>query len=167
MKPEQLPRQRVYEVLTLPQRPGSFHCRAGHGEVPEEAVPKKGPRAAIYLGQVEWAWGPMHNSLECYYLHRGRRYWVLWLRHFYEDWCRWEWHPIACVHHKGISEKQAAVYLLMAFCQNQLGEAECDKFHWINEEGYLSVAELEAIAREVWDSEEDEDESTNNDGSDP
>jgi hypothetical protein len=29
MKPEQLPRQRVYEVLTLPQRPGSFHCRVG------------------------------------------------------------------------------------------------------------------------------------------
>ena len=71
MKPEQLPQQRVYEVLTLPQRPESFHCRAGHGEVPEEAVPKKGPRAAIYLGQVEWAWSPMHNSLECYYLHRG------------------------------------------------------------------------------------------------
>ena len=25
-----------------------------------------------------------------------------------------------------------------------------DMFHWINEDGYLSVAELVAIAREVW-----------------
>ena len=33
---------------------------------------------------------------------------------------------------------------------------DCDKFHWINEEGYLSVAELEAIAREVWISEEED-----------
>ena len=98
----------------------------------------------------------MHNSLECYYLHRGRRYWVLWLRHFSENWCRLEWHPIACVHHKGISEKQAAVYLLMALWQSQLREGELDKFHWINEEGYLSVAELEAIAREVWTSEDED-----------
>ena len=153
MKPEQLPQQRVYEVLTLPQRPDPFHCTV---EVPQEAVPKKGPRDAIYLGQVEWAWSPMHNSLECYYLHRGRRYWVLWLRHFSENWCRLEWRPIACVHHKGISEKQAAVYLLMRVWQNLLREGELDKFHWINEEGYLSVAELEAIAREVWTSEDED-----------
>ena len=153
MKPEQLPQQRVYEVITLPQRPDPFHCTV---EVPQEAVPKKGPRAAIYLGQVEWAWSPMHNSLECYYLHRGRRYWVLWLRHFSENWCRLEWRPISCVHHKGISEKQAAVYLLMALWQSQLREGELDKFHWINEEGYLSVAELEAIAREVWTSEDED-----------
>ena len=153
MKPEQLPQQRVYEVLTFPQCPDPFHCTV---EVPQEAVPKKGPRDAIYLGQVEWAWSPMHNSLECYYLHRGRRYWVLWLRHFSENWCRLEWRPIACVHHKGISEKQAAVYLLMRVWQNLLREEELDKFHWINEEGYLSVAELEAIAREVWTSEDED-----------
>ena len=156
MGPEQFPQQRVYEVLTLPQRPEPYNCIAGFGEVPQDAVPKNGPRPAIYLGQVEWAWSPMHNSLECYYLHRGRRYWVLWLRHFSENWCRLEWHLIACVHHKGISEKQAAVYLLMTVWQNLLREEELDKFHWINEEGYLSVAELEAIAREVWTSEDED-----------
>ena len=143
MTPEQLPQQRVYEVKKLPQRPEPFPCTV---EVPQEAVPKKGPHIATYLGQVEWAWSPMNNSLECYYLHRGRKYWVLWLRHFSENWCRWEWHPIACVHHKGISEKEAAVYLLMTAWKN----LECDKYHWINEEGFLSIAELEAIARKVW-----------------
>ena len=147
MKPEQLPQQRVYEVLTFPQCPDPFHCTV---EVPQEAVPKKGPRDAIYLGQVEWAWSPMHNRLDAYYIHRGRRYWILWNRYGGEDWYKWEWQPVACVHHKGISEKQAAVYLLMAFWQNQAHERECDKFHWIGGEGFFSVAELEAIAREVW-----------------
>ena len=154
MKPEQRPQQRVYEVLTLPQRPEPFNFRAGCEEVPEKAVPKKGPRVAIYLGQVEWAWSPMNNRLDAYYLHRGRRYWILWIRYFgFSE--RWEWHPVACVHHKGISEKQAAVYLLMTVWQSLLREGELDKFHWINEEGYLSVAELEAIAREVWTSEDE------------
>jgi len=148
MKPEQRPQQRVYEVLTLPQRPGSFHCRVGHGEVPEEAVPKKGPRVAIYLGQVEWAWSPMNNRLDAYYLHRGRRYWILWIRYFgFSE----QWHPVACVRHSEASRKQAAVYLLMALWQVE----DCDKFHWINEASYLSVAELQAIAREVWSSEDE------------
>ena len=56
MRPEQFPQQRVYEVLTLPQRPEPFNCIAGFGEVPQDAVPKNGPRSAIFLGQVEWAW---------------------------------------------------------------------------------------------------------------
>ena len=49
----------------------------------------------------------------------------------------------------------------MAFWQNQAHERECDKFHWIGGEGFFSVAELEAIAREVWISGEQE--STEND----
>ena len=150
MRPELFPQQRVYEVLTLPQRPEPFNCIAGFGEVPQDAVPKNGPRSAIFLGQVEWAWSPMHNRIDIYYLHRGRRYWILWNRYWCEDWYKWEWQPVACVHHKGISEKQAAVYLLMAFWQNQAHERECDKFHWIGGEGFFSVAGLEAIAREVW-----------------
>ena len=150
MKPEQLPQQKVYEALTLPQRPEPFNCRAGCEEVPQEAVPKNGPRSATYLGHVEWAWSPMHNRLDAYYLHRGRRYWILWIRYFgFSE--RWEWHPVACVRHSEASRKQAAVYLLMALWQVE----DCDKFHWINEASYLSVAELQAIAREVWTSEDE------------
>jgi hypothetical protein len=30
-------------------------------------------------------------------------------------------------------------------------ESDVDKFHWINEHGFLTIADLAAIAREVWE----------------
>jgi hypothetical protein len=39
------------------------------------------PRSARYLGMVEWAWSPMHNRLDAYYLSTNlhRAHWILWL----------------------------------------------------------------------------------------
>jgi len=49
-----------------------------------------------------------------------------------------------------VSERQAAVHLLSEFWNFDTKESDVDQFHWINEEGYLSVADLAAIARVVW-----------------
>jgi len=155
MWPEELPQQRVYEVLTLPDRPDPFNWRAGYREVSQEVALKNGPRSPIYLGQVQWAWSPMHDRLDAYYLDKEHRHWILWIRHFAGN-----WYPGACAPHSEASKKQAAVYLLIAFWQAH----DCGNFHWINEANYLSVAELQAIAREVWTSGEEE--SADNDGSD-
>ena len=92
----------------------------------------------------------MHNRLDAYYLHRGRKNWILWTRYWDDNWGKWEWAATACVAKKGVSEQQAAVYLLAEFWKEEAEESDVDQFHWINEAGYLSVAELGAIAREVW-----------------
>ena len=57
----------------------------------------------------------------------------------------------ACVHHRGVTEKPAAVYLLLELWKHEVRESYLDQFHWINEGEFLSVAELMAIAREVWE----------------
>ena len=151
MSPDALPQQRIHEVVGLPERPEPFDCHVGYGAVPADVIPKSGPRSPIYLAQVEWAWSPMHNRLNAYYLHRGRTHWLLWSRSWDDNWGKWEWTAIACVGKKGVSEHQAAVHLLIEFWKFDAKEGDVDQYHWINEAEYLPVAELSAIARCVWD----------------
>ena len=150
MSPDQLPQQRIHEVVALPDRPDPFDCHVGHGAVPADVLPKSGPRSRTYLAQAEWAWSPMHNRIDAYYLHRGRTHWVLWLRSYDDNWGQWNWAAIACVRQNGVTEHQAAVHLLMEFWKEEATENGVDQFHWINENDGLSVGDLMAIARIVW-----------------
>jgi hypothetical protein len=150
MSPDDLPQQRIHEVVDLPDRPEQFDCLVGYGAVPDDVVPKNGPSSPTYLGQVEWAWSPAHNRLDAYYLHRGRKHWMLWSRYWDDNWGKWEWAAVACVAKNEASQRQAAVHLLIEFWKEEARESDVDHFHWINEGGFLAIAELSAIAREVW-----------------
>jgi hypothetical protein len=150
MLPGELPTQRIYEVVDLEPRPSEFKSKVGFEAVPSELLPKCGPRSAEYLGQVEWAWSPAHNRIDAYYLHRARRHWILWLRYWDDNWGKWDWEPVGCVDRKGVTERQAAIHLLLDFWKEQTDEEDLDQFHWINEEGNLTVSDMTAIARAVW-----------------
>ena len=141
MLPMELPQQRIHEVVSLPARPTEFSSFVNYGDMPEGTVSKNPPRNAIYLCQVEWAWSPMHNRLHAYYLHRGRKHWLLWLRYQEEDFGKWEWMPIACVASKAVTERQAAAHLLVEFWRHEAKYLDVDQFHWINEGEYLSIAD--------------------------
>jgi hypothetical protein len=58
---------------------------------------------------------------------------------------------VATVNRRGVSQEQAAALLLLEFWKCDVQNSEVDFYHWINETGNLSVAELSAIAREVWE----------------
>lgn len=150
MSPELLPKQRINLVTALPPRPDPFESKVGWNAVPDSAIPKRGPKNAIYLGQVEWAWGPMHERLSAYYLHRGRKFWVLWIYAYDDNWSEWNWLAVGCVPFCQASEKEAAVHLMldMFACERDNGDLEC--FHWINEDGLLEIEEWQTISREVW-----------------
>jgi hypothetical protein len=150
MSPKALPQQRIHEVIVLPERPAVFDCVVGYREFPRGALPRKLSSNSTYLCQVEWAWSPAHNRLDAYYLHRGRTHWSLWCKHWDNDWTTWESNSVGCVPRRGIEEKQAAVYLLLEFWADDAKESYLDRYHWINEGGYLSISEIAAIAREVW-----------------
>ena len=151
MSPDQLPQQRIHEVVDLIERPDPFDFSVGYGSVPENARGKGKPKSAAYLAQVEWAWSPRHNRLDAYYLHRGRKHWVLLSQYWDDNWGEWEWADIGCVPRKGISHHQAAVHLLLEYWKSEEEDSYLDEFHWINTAAGLSVSELMAIAREVWD----------------
>ena len=153
--PNELPRQHLYEVVDIPKQPAVRLIELLDYEHSHsfDGIPQKPTQKSVNLCQVEWAWSPMHNRLDAYCLHQGRTHWLLWMGHHNDqewmDW-HWEWYPAAAMPVKQASFKQAAVYLLM---EQWHRETECrmvDRFHWINEEGALSVPEIQAIANIVW-----------------
>jgi hypothetical protein len=92
----------------------------------------------------------MHSRIAAWYLHRSRTHWVLWVRHYDDNWEAWAWHAVAGVPRKQASEEQAATHLLMDAWIRERDEVSLDRFHWISEASLLSVAQLKEIAREVW-----------------
>ena len=150
MSPEELPQQRIHEVVALPKRPEEFDFKVGYELVPYGELPKNAPTNSTYLCQVEWAWSPAHSRLDAYYLHRGRTHWSLWSKYWDDNWMKWEQITVGYVPRRGVDQKQAAVYLLLEFWAFDAKEGDVDQFHWINEDGYLSIAELKAIGRVVW-----------------
>jgi hypothetical protein len=151
MRPEDLPQQRIHEVVELPERPAEFNFDVGYGCSPEGGLPKAGIRSATFLCQVEWAWSPMNNRVDAYYLHRGRSEWLLCSKYWDDNWGKWEHIGIGTVHRRGVNQEKAAALLLLEFWKYDAQNSDVDCYHWINETGYLSVAELSAIASEVWE----------------
>lgn len=156
MLPTELPQQRVCAVISLPQRPSGFHgIRVPPETVPPPAVlpPVKMPRAAKYIGQVEWAWGPNNTRLDAYYLstNRKRTHWFLWLQWFDDNWGKWEEPQIhAYAAKQRVPSNVAAAFLLLDAWTEETRESDPGHFHWINNSALLSVEELQAIGRIVW-----------------
>ena len=148
MSPNDLPQQRVVEVVDLPPCPNGIDICLYTAY--KRKMPRLPSRRAKYLCQVEWAWSPMHNRISSYYIHRGRTYWILWERLFDQGWRSTCWNIAASVPHKDCTEHQASVHLLRATWQSEYAESSVDQFHWVNDVDLLSVADLAAISREIW-----------------
>jgi hypothetical protein len=117
MSPSQLPQQRLHEVVELEPWPFAFEPIAGYGQIPPDILPKRTPRNVTYLCQVEWAWTPINDRLDAYYLHSARAHWILWTCYWDDNWGKWEWVPSAYVPRKGVSERLAAIHLMIALWQ--------------------------------------------------
>ena len=163
MSPEELPQQKMYVVKGLPPIPEGcdielLDYESEHGLA---GIPKKPTKKSIYVGQVEWAWSPMHNRLDAYYIHRGRTHWLLWSSTLDDHDVPWKWyhHPVASIPIEGVSESQAAAHLLLEYWNSEARSYAIDHYHWINETGALSVAQLQAIADVVWSDDHEVDES--------
>jgi hypothetical protein len=150
MSPDELPQQRIYPVVDLPERPQPFDVLFD-GLWPPGTVAKR-PYAASFLCHAEWAWSPMHNRICGYYLGRGRTHWVLWSfdpqAHEPSGYPRWQ--PVACVPRGQATEREAEVHLLLAHWASEREFMGVDRVHWINETGALSVGEVHAVATRVW-----------------
>ena len=147
MRPEEFPQQKMYVVEGLPPIPEGcdvelLDYESEHGLA---GIPKKPTKKSIYLAQVEWAWSPMHNRLDAYYIHKGRTHWLLWSSTLDDQDVPWKWndHPVACIPVKGVAEQQAAVHLLLEYWKSVSAAFAVDHYHWINETGALSVGQLQ------------------------
>ena len=116
MSPEELPQQRIHEVVALPKRPAEFDCKVGYGCSPKGGLPKNAPIKSTYLCQVEWAWSPAHNRLDAYYLHRGRSHWSLWTKFWDNNLMGWEQFTVGYVPRRGAD--RAATGFEISFSRN-------------------------------------------------
>ncbi|MEE4175181.1 MAG: hypothetical protein V2I57_13095 [Xanthomonadales bacterium] len=153
MTPEALPQQRLTAVRDLPPRPEGLVFQHEGRPRPKALQRASFPRNATFLGQVEWAWSPMHNAIHSHYLATRRDYWIIWVRWFDDGDCPWGWRWwfqgwARRIH--GVDERTAAVHLLADLWREQRDDMGYDHFHWINEEGEFDAADLAAIGRLAW-----------------
>ncbi|MDF1621645.1 hypothetical protein [Pseudothioclava nitratireducens] len=149
MSPSELPRQRLVEVIDLPPRPEGFTPVVDYCLTDEGVGPKRRPREMLFLGGAEWAWSPMHNRIEAYYLHRGRNYWITYHRDLEAEDREFEWSIGAYVEKRGVNARQAAVHLMIARWRFEADNG-LDEFHWLIHDGFLTVPDWRAISRAVW-----------------
>jgi hypothetical protein len=71
------------------------------------------------------------------------------LRHYDDNWERWDWDAVSAVPLGQVSEKEAATHLLMGAWACEKCEMFTERLHWINEASLHSVAPVKEIAREV------------------
>jgi hypothetical protein len=151
--PDQLPQQRLVEVVCPPAAPEAFDPRVCLFCVPQDILPKRRPRRMTYLGMVEWAWSPMSSRIEAYFLNATRRHWVLWTRNPAPDDTDTAWQVAAYAPRRGVLAREAAHHLVVERWRAEACERFLDHFHWVADEGELTVAEWMAIGRAVWSQE--------------
>lgn len=151
LSPDFSPQQRVYLVPDLPTAPAGWEVSflaSGPG------LPKEKPSSARLIGQVEWAWSPMHSRVDAYHLslNTTRNRWVLWVSHFDSDvWRFVDARVAASAPRAALTRQHAAVLLLEAFWLSEAADdCSLDAPHWINQDALLSTGELREIQRRVW-----------------
>ena len=149
--PDDLPQQRISEVVTLPEKPEGLEVRVEFLESYPH-YPVRTPRKVLFLGGVEWAWSPANSRRDNYYLNPKPKHWLLW-DHWLDDqvrpW-RWNWNILAWAPRVRGNEKSIAMHMLKHIWEVDRRQHLIDQFHWINSTGALSVSDLQSIAREVW-----------------
>ena len=152
MSNEDRPQQRLYGVVALSAQPKRLDPKVELNEPLMKNYPKASPRKLTYLCSVEWAWSPMNNRIDNYYLNPRRTGWLLWnnwLEDGYIPW-RWQWQLMAYGNRCYSDEKTIATHLIAALWKWDASENGVDHFHWINNTGLLGVEDIAAIGREIW-----------------
>ena len=160
MSPEQLPQQRIVEVVTLPPAPANFEPVTDWRALEELPIDHDTPVRETFLVALEWAWSPMHNRLQGFSLERHNSgYWLLWS--YFVDFVENDEHPwvlSAACRQEGLVERTAAIHLVIAALTEGRNFEELDHYHWIADDGFVTPAEMREIGRRVWRSEDDSDE---------
>jgi hypothetical protein len=152
MSPELLPKQRLNEVVGLPPRPEALETQIDWLEPLSENRPKRSPRKLVFICSVEWAWSPMHNRIDNYYLNPKPQNWLLWNNWVNDHAMPWLWHweLKAYANQMDADMRTIAAYMLMEAWKNEAEHHDLDRYHWINNTGCLSVEDVQSVAREIW-----------------
>ena len=93
MTPDVRPKQRLNEVVGLPDKPDDLNILIEWKDpITSKHYPKGTPRKRIFVCSVEWAWSPMNNRIANYYINPkpwGWAFWDNWLDDHDVPWSWW------------------------------------------------------------------------------
>ena len=152
MTPNVRPKQRLNEVVEIPDKPDDLNVLI-HWKDPILAknYPRGTPRKLTFVCSVEWAWSPMSNKIANYYINPKPWGWAFWdniLDDYTVPWSGW-WNFIAYSGNTEADERTIAAHMLLEAWKDEANEL-LDHYHWINNTGCLGVDDIQAIARKVW-----------------
>lgn len=168
MSPDELPRQRLFRVLDLPEPPEGFET-LGRDTLGKLTPTEPGAGASLVV-QAEWAWSPMHSRISNWEIGHddSGQYWVLWCSSPSDEYERVEpfdmdddeadaqWVEIwqsqlvaACAIGELSSSDAAALLLLEAWKQDRL-DTEIDRPHFYGATGVLGIDALRSIEQVIW-----------------
>ena len=152
MSPELLPRQKLNEVVPVPELPTGLTPKVDLDEPLLRNRPKASPRKLAFVCSVEWSWSPMHHRIDNYYLNPRRTGWLLWNNWVEDGGFPWTWHwDLMAYGNRCRSDAETiAAHLLLKLWKFDAKYHQVEQYHWINNTGLLSTEEIQAIAREVW-----------------
>ncbi len=152
MSSEDLPQQRVNEVVGLPSRPDGLDISVELINSLGKQYPKGSPRKLEFVCSVEWAWSPINNRIDNYYLNPKPKHWMLWSNWVNDRVVPWTWHwdVLAYAPRIEADEFTLATHMLLETWKYLAAYEGVDHYHWVNNTGCLSVEDVQAVAREVW-----------------
>ena len=158
LNPQDFPQQTLYEIKKFPKWPegcGVRFLNTCEHELP--GIPAAPDEDSVPLAQVEWAWSPMHARVDAYQIHRGDDHWLLWCGGPDENSSIdiTNWFAVAFMAANGLSQRDAAMFLLDAFWMFERSCNSLGRYHWINRADALPVGDLQCIANQVWPDEDD------------
>jgi hypothetical protein len=169
MSPEALPRQRLFQVLELPEPPADFEIL--DGKELDQLRPTSPGKDATLVVQAEWAWSPMHNRVSNWEigLDETGQYWMLWSSYRTDevelaDWCDpeddeddlqwvaiWGSLVVGACEKEELSRRDASVLLLLqAWIDERDGDMELDRPHFYGSVEELGVDLIRSVEGVVW-----------------
>ena len=92
MTPDALPKQRLNEVVGLPEKPDDLNVLIQWTNgIGSKKYPKGTPRKLTFVCSVEWAWSPMNNRIANYYINPKPWGWALWDNRLDDHDVPWRW----------------------------------------------------------------------------
>jgi hypothetical protein len=170
MSPEELPRQRLFQLMELPEPPQDFELVSGE-TLQNIRLLEPGEDASLIV-QAEWAWSPMHSRVSNWEIGQDetKQNWVLWCSHHTDeselaDWCDpdadeedlewvaiWSSEVVAACPRGELSEQDASMLLLLAaWIEERDGDMELDRPHFYGAIGVLNIDVIRSIERVVWE----------------
>ena len=147
-----LPIEQRNRIVALPKRPKYLHPKIEEDTPLLPQPPTAAPRNRIYLFSAEWAWSPINNRLNYYFLTPTQTGWQLWNNYTEDGHLPWSWHwqLLAYGNRCRANEKTIGTHLLLEFWKWEAEYYSLEHYDKVVRSGLLSKADVNAIAGKVW-----------------